>query len=46
MGRASVVTTERTYGHLTAGHADLRQRLATVTAGIDLRLQPRLRAGP
>ena len=44
LGHSSVVTTEKLYAHLTQDHfADLRQRLSTVTAQVDLEV-PGLRA--
>ncbi len=46
LGHSSVVTTEKLYAHLTQDHfADLRQRLSTVTAQVDLEV-PGLRAVP
>jgi site-specific recombinase XerD len=45
LGHRSVTTTEQLYAHLTQGHfADLRERLSTVTAQVELEVPRALRA--
>lgn len=47
LGHRSVVTTELLYAHLTQGHfADLRERLSTVTAQVNLDVPRALHAVP